>query len=228
MSEIGIVVHARCTNCLLEPRTDHAIFLDQSAQVCSSTSLPIACKTSEFDFRAEGVQTLLRSLRSTTPSLTATQKFERGTRSGCHSSGDRTRHEPLPRSITFISPNSPDNLSRYFKALVREFEQKTLKPTRHQLANIGVAVQPSFGPVSPNIPTSQFKAGDWLVGLFCPIPSHIAVTGQNPFIPLRNGVMSQEFEQSFLGADVGRIAEAYALWHLSSTPVLIYPNLILD
>jgi len=33
------------------------------------------------------------------------------------------------------------------------------------------------------------------------------VTGQNRFIPLRDGVISQEFEQSLLGADVARIAE---------------------
>ena len=86
----------------------------------------------------------------------------------------------IARSITFISPNLPDNPSKYFKALVREFEQKTRKQTRHQLADIGMAVQPSFGPVSPNIPTCQFKAGDRLVGLFCPIPTHIAVAGQTP------------------------------------------------
>ena len=113
--------------------------------------------------------------------------------------------------MTFVSPNIPDSLSKHFKALVCDFEQKTRKPTRRQLADIGVAVQPSFDPASPNFPVSQFKAGDWLVGLFCLIPIHIAVTGQNRFIPLRDGVISQEFEQSLLGADVGRIAEGYVL-----------------
>ena len=47
------------------------------------------------------------------------------------------------------------------------------------------------------------------------------MTGQNRFIPLRDGVISQEFEQSLLGADVGRIAEEYVL-----TPFVIYAVLI--
>ena len=61
---------------------------------------------------------------------------------------------------------------------------------------------------TPNLIPSQFKTGDWLVGLLCLIPINIAVTGQNRFIPLRDGVISPEFEQSLLGADVAHIAEA--------------------
>ncbi len=39
---------------------------------------------------------------------------------------------------------------------------------------------------------------------------------------LRHGVISQECEQSLLGADVGRIAEAYILWLESWIQVLIH------
>jgi len=217
-------------SCVGQTENPHAIFLDQSAQVCSSTSLRITCKTSEFDFRAGGVRsdsvekpTVHNSLIDCHSDVWTRYPVQAAIR---RETAPGTNH--YPRSITFISPNSPDDLSKHFKALIREFEQKTRKPTRRQLANISVAVQPFFDPVSPNIPTSQFKAGDWLVGLFCLIPIHIAVAGQNRFIPLRDGVISQEFEQSLLGADVGRIAEAYVLHPLSSTPVLIYQNLILD
>ena len=117
-----------------------------------------------------------------------------------------TKH--CPRSITFISSRSPDAFTTYFKALIRDFEQTTRKPTRRQLADIRVSAWPSFDPTTPKLAPSQFKTGDWLVGLFCLIPIHIAVTGQNRFIPLRDGVISPDFEQSLLGADVAHIAEA--------------------
>ena len=117
-----------------------------------------------------------------------------------------TKH--CPRSITFISPRPPEAFTTYFRALLLDFEQRTRKPTRRQLADICVSAWPSFDPTTPNIVPSQFKAGDWLVGLFCLIPIHIAVTGQNRFIPLRDGLNSPEFEQSLLGADVAHIAEA--------------------
>ena len=96
----------------------------------------------------------------------------------------------------------------YFRALIRDFEQQTRKPTRRLLVDISVSARSSFHPTTPTLVPSQFKAGDWLVGLFCLIPIHIAVTGQNRFIPLRDGVISPDFEQSLLGADVAHIAEA--------------------
>jgi len=117
-----------------------------------------------------------------------------------------TQH--CPRSITFISSRQPEAFTTYFRALIRDFEQKTRKPTRRQLADISVSARPSFDLTTPNLVPSQFKAGDWLVGLFCLIPVHIAVTGQNRFIPLRDGVISPDFEQSLFGADVAHIAEA--------------------
>ena len=210
-------------SCVGQTENPHAIFLDHSAGVCSSISLHIASKTSEYDFRAGGVRsdsvqkaTVHNSLIDCHSEVWTRYPVQAAIR---RETAPGTNH--YPRSITFISPSSPDDLSKYFKALVRDFEQKTRKPTRRQLAEISVATQPSFDPLSPNFPISQFKAGDWLVGLFCLIPIHIAVTGQNRFIPLRDGVISQEFEQSLLGADVGRIAEEYV-----SMPFVIYTVLI--
>ena len=191
----------------------HAIFLDLSTPVCWSISLCITSKIGECQFRARrnrldsvGKDTVHNSLI------------------GCHSEvwtqypvQATLRRETAPgtkhcqRSITFISSSSSDRFSKYIAALIRDFRQQTHKPA-HQLANISVATQPSFDPASPNLPISQFKSGDWLVGLFCLIPIHIAVTGQDRFIPLCDGVISQEFEQSLLGADVARIADAYVLW----------------
>ena len=199
-------------SCMGPEETPHVIFLDRSARACSSIALRVASKTSEYDFRAGGNRsgsveknTVHNSLIDCHSDVWTRYPVQAAIR---RETAPGTNHRP--RSITFISSNSPetDSFSKYFNALVRDFEQKTRKPTRRQLAGVNVAVQSSFNPESPSFAVSQFKAGDWLVGLFCLIPIHIAVTGQNRFIPLRDGVISQEFEQSLLGADVGRIAEA--------------------
>jgi len=199
-------------SCVGQEETPHAIFLDCSRRVCSSISLHIASKTSEYDFRAGGNRsgsieknTVHNSLIDCHSDVWTRYPVQAAIR---RETAPGTKHRP--RSITFISSNSPetDSFSKYFRALVHDFEQKTRKPTRRQLADVNVAVQSSFDPASPGFAISQFKAGDWLVGLFCLIPIHIAVTSHNRFTPLRDGVISQEFEQSLLGADVGRIAEA--------------------
>ena len=209
-------------SCVGRTENPHAIVLDAFARVCSSVSLHIASKTSEYDFCAGGNRsdfveknTVHNSLIDCHSDVWTRYPVQAAI---CRETAPGTNH--CPRSITFISPNSPDNLSKYFTALVRDFEQKSRKPTS-QLKEINTAVQSSFDPTSPNLLISEFKAGDWLVGLFCLIPIHIAVTGQNRFIPLRDGVISQEFEQSLLGADVGRIAEAYVLMPFDIYTVLI-------
>ena len=200
-------------SCMGQTENLHAIFLDRSTSVCSSISLHITSKISEYDFRAGGNRSNFVRKETAHNSLIDCHSeiwtqypvqatFRRETAPG-------TEH--CPRSITFISSSLLNSFSKYLTARLRDFKQKTRKPA-HQLADISVAEQLSFDPASPNFPISQFKSGDWLVGLFCLIPIHIAVARQNRFIPLRDGVISQEFEQSLLGADVAHIAEAYVLW----------------
>ena len=200
-------------SCMRQTENPHAIFLDLSTPVCWSISLCITSNIGEYHFRAGGnrsdavrkdtVHNSLVDCHSEVWTQYPVQAtFRRETAPG-------TKH--CQRSITFISSSSSDRFSKYLTALIRDFKQTTRKPAR-QLADISVTAQRSFDPASPNLPISQFKSGDWLAGLFCLIPIHIAVAGQNCFIPLRDGVISQEFEQSLLGADVARIAEAYVLW----------------
>jgi len=203
-------------SCMGQNENPHAVFLDCSTCVCSSISLHIASKTSEYDFRAGGNRsdsvekhTVHNSLIDCHSDVWTRYPVQAAIR---RETAPGTEH--CPRSFMFISRNSPGSFSKHFKALIRDFESKTRKSSRRQLADVSVAACLSFDPASPNFAISQFKAGDWLVGLFCLIPIHIAVTGQNRFVPLCDGVISQEFEQSLLGADVGRIAEAYVLIQL--------------
>ena len=190
-----------------------AIFLDPSTSVCWSVSLCVTSKIGEYHFRAGGNRsdsvgkhTVHNSLIDCHSDVWTQYPVQT---TFCRETAVGTK--PCQRSITFISSSSSDHFSKYLTALIRDFKQTARKPAR-QLTDINVAAQPSFDPASPNLRISQFKSGDWLAGLFCLIPIHIAVTEQNRFIPLCDGVISQEFEQSLLGADVPRIAEAYVLW----------------
>jgi hypothetical protein len=55
--------------------------------------------------------------------------------------------------------------------------------------------------------TSRFRTGEWLVELLCLIPIHIAVTRENRFVPLKDGISSAALEKSLLGAEVTQIVD---------------------
>jgi hypothetical protein len=125
------------------------------------------------------------------------------------------RHETLPgsqhhcRSITFVCAQRPEDFKPYFDDMTRDFERSTRKPTNRQISNIAVTGMSTYTPQLLETQVSQIQAGDWLAKLFCLIPIHIAITAQNRFIPLKDGVMSSKFEDSVLGFDVSQIANAY-------------------
>ena len=65
-------------------------------------------------------------------------------------------------------------------------------------------------------PVSRFRAGEWLADLLCLIPIHIAITHENRFVPLKDGVVSAELEKSLLGAEVNKIVDSLSLgWYES-------------
>jgi hypothetical protein len=112
-----------------------------------------------------------------------------------------------PRSILFVSTAPSSSFAPYFSKMAKDFEHSTRKPTKGLLAQIRVTGQEHWDPQDA-ASISEIQAGDWLVGLFCLIPIHLAVTGSNRFIPLKDGVISPQFDQSLLGADVAQISEA--------------------
>jgi hypothetical protein len=123
-------------------------------------------------------------------------------------------HEPndkavkAPSSIHFISNLLNPPFTRYFRLMVGEFETRTRKPTDGKLRNIHVESMQKWSALSDECTVSTFTTGDWLVGLFCLIPIHIAVTTSNRFVPLKDGVTSSAFEDQLLGADTLQIAQA--------------------
>jgi hypothetical protein len=198
-------------SCLGRKESFHGIWVDATTKSCLSIALHVTSKTSEYAFRAENGRRAGAAEQTSVHNSLIDCHSDVWTRFPVQAAIQRetaigTNH--CPRSITFISSRPPEAFTTYFRTLILDFEQKARKPTRRQLADIRVSARPSFDPATPILVLSQFKAGDWLVGLLCLIPIHIAVTGQNRFIPLRDGVISPDFEQSLLGADVAHIAEA--------------------
>ena len=63
---------------------------------------------------------------------------------------------------------------------------------------------------------SSFGAGEWLVDLLCLIPIHVAVTRDNRFVPLKDGIWSTHVERSLLGATVDQIVDSLSFgWYES-------------
>ncbi|KAG8783755.1 hypothetical protein FRC15_004586 [Serendipita sp. 397] len=121
-----------------------------------------------------------------------------------------------PRLILFVSSALSARFAPYFTAMVREFEYRTRKPTKGALKAIRVEAKTNWNPLVAASDVSEMRVGDWLVGLFCLIPIHLAVTGSNRFIPLKDGVTSPAFESMLLGASVAQISEALSFgWYES-------------
>jgi hypothetical protein len=189
----------------------HGIFVDIEKKVAQSISLRITSKASEFAFRPEANERMGTTTHHSVHNSLIDCHAEVWTRypvqaTICRETAPGTAR--CPRMITFVSSRPRKALQNYFKALVRSFEQKTRKPTRRLLAETQVEVVQGPDPFEPCCPTSQFRAGDWLVGLFCLIPIHIAMTEHNRFKPLRDGVDDPEFERMLLGREVASIAQS--------------------
>jgi hypothetical protein len=105
--------------------------------------------------------------------------------------------------------------------IISTFERTSRKPTGDELKSIQVSARPfpSFAQEflsSPDWTVSRFRAGEWLADLLCLIPIHIAITHENRFVPLKDGVVSPDLEKSLLGAEVNRIVDSLTLgWYES-------------
>src|SRR6266702_3635477 len=100
-------------------------------------------------------------------------------------------------------------------------EERSKAPTSHVLKGIAVSARTftSFSGAflsSPEWPASRFRAGEWLADLLCLIPIHVAITLDNRFVPLKDGVLSTQLEVSLLGAEVNRIVDSLSIgWYES-------------
>ncbi|KAH8114632.1 hypothetical protein DFH11DRAFT_1508603 [Phellopilus nigrolimitatus] len=211
-----------------ERKNIHLIWIDLKYNICCSVSLEITRQITEFQFREKH-------------SKNSTQGEERRTLHNslidCHSDV-WTRFPVIPavrrqaivsselrkdKSLLFITPaRNVVPFADYFDDMIQKFEKSTKKPTSSLLSCIFVSAE-LFLPAVAGLqtqdgwsPVSSYKAGEWMVDIFCLIPIHIAIARDNRFIPLKDGVWARDAEKALLGADVGRVADSLSFgWYES-------------
>ncbi|KAJ7696454.1 hypothetical protein B0H17DRAFT_398658 [Mycena rosella] len=209
---------------LVNRRNVYLVGID--AGVCGSVAMDIAKKTTEFMFKGAAAKNLPKTKHNTVthnclidchsdvwtrfPVVAAVQ------RQTIISSKNR-----LPRSFTFSTYSDHKKFAPHFDDLISTFEQRTRKPTGNELKKINVSAI-EIGRVTTLLSTggrwevSEFRAGEWLVDLLCLIPIQIAVTQENRFVPLKDGMVDAALEQQLLGAEVGQIVDSLSLgWYES-------------
>ncbi|KAG1886619.1 hypothetical protein F4604DRAFT_1278700 [Suillus subluteus] len=193
----------------------HLVTLDIDSNSCRSFALDITRKVTEFTFKEKGVRGGGAQSENATahnclidchadvwtrfPVLSAVQ------RETITSSSNR-----CPRTLVFITDRDHHMFSPHFHDLIYNFERTSKKPTGTILKSMVISATTYSGFSNSLLgaaewSVSKFRAGEWLVDILCLIPIHIAVTRENRFIPLKDGVYSTELEKSLLGADVNRI-----------------------
>jgi hypothetical protein len=203
----------------------HLIGLDLITQTCRSVVLDITCKATEFSFQQQrskettnhGTETAHNCLIDCHSDVwTRFPVVAAVKRRTITSSSERER-----RTLTFVTDDDQRPFSLYFSEMIRTFTKTSRKPTGDVLKSITVSARTftSFSRTffaSSEWPVSRFRAGEWLADLLCLIPIHIAVTHENRFVPLKDGVMSAQLEISLLGAEVNRIVDSLSIgWYES-------------
>ncbi|KIJ07932.1 hypothetical protein PAXINDRAFT_102749 [Paxillus involutus ATCC 200175] len=204
----------------------HLLRLDVAGQRCESVALDITRRVTEFTFKEKGART------STTSDAGVTTH---NSLIDCHAdvwarfpvvpavgretiSSENLRNS---KAIVFITDRDHGRYSHHFSELVATFERTTKKPGGDVLRKVAISGTPFStaldeiqNDVERNV--SKFLAGEWVVNFLCLIPIHIAITKENRFVPLKDGVYSTDLEKSLLGAGVNRIVDLISFgWYES-------------
>ncbi|KAL1696787.1 hypothetical protein GGG16DRAFT_43139 [Schizophyllum commune] len=205
----------------------HLAWIEPGDKTICSYALDITKKVTEFSFQEKGSKSTARSNAQTLHNSLIECHADVWTRFPVIPAIPRqtvvTDVSRPDRSLVFVSEHHQDRFASHFVEMIQSFEQRTRKPSGKVLRDIrvdAVAFQDVRDGVMPGVEwdseISRFHLGEWLVDVFCLIPIHIAVTRDNRFVPLKDGVYSMELERALLGADVGQIVDALSLgWYES-------------
>jgi hypothetical protein len=231
-SDSGIVVdlgslsidHSCTITSLINRGNTHFVTLDCEEHALKTTALLITRKVTEYSIQQRGAA---RSLKS--PPLADMTTFN--SLLDCHSEvwtrfpvipAVRRRTITVsaglqPRAFIFVTDREHDKYYPYWKDLISRFEQTTKKPTEKELSSIRVdAVGFDDAVVAPFGEVSELLAGEWLVDILCLIPIHIAVTRDNRFLPLADGIISPALERALLCATDQQIVDKLSFgWYES-------------
>ncbi|KAL4249106.1 hypothetical protein ABKN59_005757 [Abortiporus biennis] len=199
----------------------HIVGLDSTTNCCKSLALDITRKATEFCFK----EMLAPRSRQDAPHQTSHNCLV-----NCYADvwtrfpvvpAVRRQTTPTsrrsPKCIQFISSLNTAPYQTHFSDLITTFERATRKPTDNELSSIDIKSLSYDAFMTANIDdVSTFHAGEWLVDILCLIPIHIAITRENRFIPLKDGVWSTDVERSFLGAKIDQIVNGLSFgWYES-------------
>ncbi|KAJ7210563.1 hypothetical protein GGX14DRAFT_451174 [Mycena pura] len=199
---------------LVTRRNVHLVGIDIDKRVCKSIVLDITKKTTEFMFKETGVKAVPKSgMIDTAHNCLIDVHADVWTRFPVVAAVQRQTISSIhrkARKLFFLTDRDHDRFTSHFSELIYAFEQRTRKPTGDNLKTIQVLALSSacLFTEESHWELSQFRAGEWLVDLLCLIPIQIALTHENRFLPLKDGVTSAELERSLLGAEVGQIVDA--------------------
>ena len=225
LPDFPVDLDAALLTSLVNRNNIHLLGLDLDTQSCRSVVLDITRKATEFSFQERRSKGSSRHGKQTVHNCmidchrdvwTRFPVVPAVTRQTITSSSQREQ-----KTLVFVTDDHRRPFSSYFSDMISAFERTSRKPTNDELHGITVSARPfpSFAREflsNPDWPASRFRAGEWLADLLCLIPIHIAITHENRFIPLKDGVVSPDLERSLLGAEVNRIVDSLTLgWYES-------------
>jgi hypothetical protein len=203
----------------------HLVGLDLDSGCCRSVVLDITRKATEFTFEEQGSKGPSSHGKQTVNNCLIDCHKDVWTRFPVVAAVRRqtitTSSQRQQKTLVFVTDDHRRPFSSHFTDMISAFEQTSRKPTDDELTGIKVSARPfpSFTQEylsSSDWPVSSFRAGEWLADLLCLIPIHIAITQENRFVPLKDGVLSPQMEKSLLGAEVNRIVDSLSLgWYES-------------
>ncbi|EIN14302.1 hypothetical protein PUNSTDRAFT_41556 [Punctularia strigosozonata HHB-11173 SS5] len=188
----------------------HLVYMDVAGSCCKSVALHITRRVTEFMFQEKGAQQMQEGKSSITSHNCLVE---------CHA--DVWKRFPVMPAVqrrTITPASSHRDYSQFlphFKDLIADFERTTRKPGSAELNDVHISALDfdSFC-TQELLSQSSFLTGEWLVDLICLIPIHIAVTKDNRFVPLKDGVWSAQLERSLLGATVDQIIDQIIVYLL--------------
>jgi hypothetical protein len=227
LPDFPVDLNAALLTSIIDRNNIHLIGLDLESQSCRSVILEITCKATEFTFQewrskappGDGKHTVHNCLIDCHADVWTRFPVEPTVKRHTITSSSKRQQ----KTLVFVTDIEGRPFSSHFSYLIRTFERASRKPTGDELRPGGISVSectfPSFEKQflsSPDWPVSSFRAGEWLADLLCLIPIHIAITHENRFVPLKDGVVSAQLEKSLLGAEVNKIIDSLSLgWYES-------------
>ena len=225
LPDFPVNLHAALLTSVVNRNNIHFIGLDMTTQSCRSVILDITSKAAEFTFQEQRSKASMNRGKETVHNCLIDCHSEVWTRFPVVAAVKRrtitSSSKRQQRTLTFVTDDNQRPFSSYFSTMIRNFTKTSRKPANDVLEGTTVSARtfPSFSRAflsSPEWPVSRFRAGEWLADLLCLIPIHIAITQENRFVPLKDGVLSTELERSLLGAEVNRIVDNLSVgWYES-------------